>query len=94
LQLLEWSLGLSSCALGYWQVLALLQEHPNITMDEAFEGSGERSVEPSPEEDVVVWGNLVAFVERLDDELFKSLQARRRRAFRLEPRGSRLNGGM
>jgi hypothetical protein len=41
----------------------------------------ERPQEEAPGADGVpgevrVWGNLVAFVERLDDEMFKSLQVR------------------
>jgi hypothetical protein len=60
-------------------VLALLEAHPHIVMDEGFDGSEDRLEEPDPEEgEAKVWGNMVAFLERLDDELFKSLQARPR----------------
>lgn len=58
-------------------MLALLEAHPHIVMDESFDGSEDRLEEPDAEEgEARVWGNMVAFLERLDDELFKSLQAR------------------
>ena len=62
----------------FGQVLGLLQQHQHLVLDENFDsGLVERTEEPSAEEgDVHVWGSLVAFVERLDDELFKSLQVR------------------
>ena len=56
------------------QVLQLLADHPYIVMDEHFEGNEDRTEEPEAGVDVKVWGNVVAFVERLDDEHFKSLQ--------------------
>ena len=56
------------------QVLQLLADNPWIVMDEHFEGNEDRTEEPEPGEDTKVWGNVVAFVERLDDEHFKSLQ--------------------
>ena len=59
-------------------MLGLLEAHPHIVMDESFDGSEDRLEEPDAEEgEARVWGNMVAFLERLDDELFKSLQARR-----------------
>lgn len=54
--------------------MALLQEHPNIIMDESTDANEEKKDAPEEGAPTKVWGNLVAFVERLDDELFKSLQ--------------------
>lgn len=56
------------------QMLQLLADNPYIVMDEHFEGNEDRTEEPEAGVDVKVWGNVVAFVERLDDEHFKSLQ--------------------
>ena len=61
-------------ALRLPQVLQLLANNPYIVMDEHFEGNEDRTEEPEAGVDVKVWGNVVAFVERLDDEHFKSLQ--------------------
>ena len=56
-------------------VIQLLSENPNITMDENYAGEEvEKNAEPSSGSSTRVWGNISAFVERLDDELFKSLQ--------------------
>ncbi len=55
-------------------MLELLEANPHIIMDEHFEGNDEMTEEPEAGVDVRVWGNMVAFLERLDDEHFKSLQ--------------------
>lgn len=55
-------------------MLILLEEHPYIIMDEHYEGNDEITEEPEAGVEIKVWGNMVAFVERLDDEHFKSLQ--------------------
>ena len=70
-------LGCCRCVSTLLDVLQILAEHPNIVMDENFAGGdGEEPAEPAPSSEVRVWGNIAAFVERLDDELFKSLQVR------------------
>lgn len=51
-----------------------LQENPHVRVDETVDATEERTEEPANNGEIRVWGNLVAFVERLDDELFKSLQ--------------------
>jgi translation initiation factor 3 subunit C len=43
-------------------------------VDESLDMSEDRKEEATDGSVVKVWGNLVAFVERLDDEMFKSLQ--------------------
>lgn len=59
------------------QVVGLLMEHPNVVLDENYEGAEEPPTEEPPADaEVRLWGNLVGFLERLDDELFKSLQVR------------------
>ena len=65
---------MSSQSVASSQVLQLLADNPYIVMDEHFEGNEDRTEEPEAGVDVKVWGNVVAFVERLDDEHFKSLQ--------------------
>eukprot|EP00899_Mesostigma_viride_P000766 jgi/Mesvir1/10690/Mv13781-RA.1 len=75
-----------SCMANLFVILDILNQYPNIAMNDAVEpdaaGDDEdpgqvaanqmKSLEAG--ETVHVWGNLVAYLERLDDELFKSLQ--------------------
>eukprot|EP00879_Flechtneria_rotunda_P010363 GHRR01010837.1.p1 GENE.GHRR01010837.1~~GHRR01010837.1.p1 ORF type:complete len:641 (+),score=259.16 GHRR01010837.1:1573-3495(+) len=58
------------------EVMDVLSQNSNIILDDTADASEERTTEPVPGEngEIRVWGNLVAFVERLDDEMFKSLQ--------------------
>ena len=57
------------------EVIQILSDNPNISIDENYAGEEvEKTAEPTPGSNTSVWGNLSAFVERLDDELFKSLQ--------------------
>uniref|UniRef100_A0A383WAN8 Eukaryotic translation initiation factor 3 subunit C n=1 Tax=Tetradesmus obliquus TaxID=3088 RepID=A0A383WAN8_TETOB len=64
------------CMLVMLEIMDTLQANETIVLDDSAEPSEERTAEPVAGEDgkVRVWGNLVAFVERLDDEMFKSLQ--------------------
>jgi translation initiation factor 3 subunit C len=63
------------CVATLLEILQLVEEHPHIHIDEAFEPPAEdRTEEPPAGEEVKVWGNLLGFLERLDDEMFKSLQ--------------------
>lgn len=58
------------------EIMDVLNSNPNIILDDTADANEERTAEPEPNEkgEIRVWGNLVAFVERLDDEMFKSLQ--------------------
>lgn len=63
------------CVSTLLEVIQILSDNPNITMDENYAGEEvEKTAEPAAGASVSVWGNISAFVERLDDELFKSLQ--------------------
>ncbi|CAG9465850.1 unnamed protein product [Pedinophyceae sp. YPF-701] len=55
-------------------LLDLLEANPLVVLDELSEAYEERTEPPPGDQPVKVPGNLVGFVERLDDELFKCLQ--------------------
>ncbi len=59
-------------AIPTWRAADMLPAATQV--DENYDQSEERLEEATDGSDVRVWGNMVAFVERLDDEMFKSLQ--------------------
>mmetsp|Transcript_33827 Transcript_33827/g.40896 ORF Transcript_33827/g.40896 Transcript_33827/m.40896 type:complete len:1053 (+) Transcript_33827:89-3247(+) len=57
------------------EMIEVLNENPEIIMDETAENSNANAQEAeTPENQTRVFGSLMGFLERLDDELFKSLQ--------------------
>eukprot|EP00210_Caulerpa_lentillifera_P002282 g2192.t1 len=66
----QWKYCLHCC----FQMLEILTKHSNIKLVQDMDQLEELNEAPEETEEMQAWCPIVSFVERLDDELFKSLQ--------------------
>lgn len=62
------------CMASLFEMMSLIERNPNVKLSDNPVES-ERKEEPAAGEDIIVWGNPVAFLERLDEEWIGSLKA-------------------